>query len=169
MIFKLRMICDENDGFFRDYQLPYDMTLLDFHRFICSDLNYDAMNMSSFFCSNERWEQLQEFTLMDMGNGREPGAPIPMEQVALGQILRKNHDRLIYVFDQLHDRGLFLELIGTVVSELGTDYPRVDQKAGEPPLQFDESSAREGLNSLFDEAMDDFFDVQGDDFYEDDF
>lgn len=34
MIFKFRMLSDENDGFIREYEVPYDMNLLDFNDFI---------------------------------------------------------------------------------------------------------------------------------------
>ena len=34
MVFRFRMLSDENDNFVRDYEVPYDMTLLDFHNFI---------------------------------------------------------------------------------------------------------------------------------------
>ena len=170
MIFQLRMIGTEDEEFLRDYELPYTLTLLDFHRFICTDLEYDPMNMSSFFTSNERWEQEQEFTLADMGGGYE-GAPLPMESVTLGQLLRKNHDRLIYVFDPFGERALFLELLGTIKRMDGIEYPRTHLGKGKAPEQFD-PKAMEGAgitDSVFQEAMDDFFEFDGDDFYDDEF
>ena len=33
MVFRFRMLSDENDNFVRDYEAMYDMTLLDFHDF----------------------------------------------------------------------------------------------------------------------------------------
>ena len=56
MIFKFRMLSDENDNFLREYEVPYDMTLLELHRFICRDLKYDPDNMVSFFLSDLRLE-----------------------------------------------------------------------------------------------------------------
>ena len=67
MIFRFRMLSDENDNFVRDYEVPYDMTLLDFHRFLLEALEYEEC-MTSFFTANERWEKLGEFTLMEMGD-----------------------------------------------------------------------------------------------------
>ena len=167
MIFQLRMIYGGDEDFLRDYELPYDCSLLDFHRFICGDLGYDPMNMSSFFRSNERWEQEQEFTLMDMGGDIE-GAPIAMEKVALGQILHQNRDRLIYVFDQLSGRAMFLELMGTVKSVPGVAYPQVSQSEGVPPPDLLELEDNPD-GSLFDEVMDDFLDFEGDELYDDEF
>ena len=169
MIFQIRMIGTEDEDFLRDYELPYTMNLLDFHRFICTDLGYDPMNMSSFFSSNERWEQEQEFTLMDMGGGFD-GAPMAMEHVTLGQLLHQSHDRLIYVFDPFGERALFLELLGSVKGKDGTEYPRVSESRGEAPEQFNAGAAADlSADSIFDEAMDDFSDFDGDDFFDDDF
>jgi hypothetical protein len=161
------MLFDGDDQMLRDYELPYDSSLLDFHRFICDDLGYDAMVMSSFFRSNERWEQLQEFTLMDMGGAGEDD-PIAMENAVLGQVLRQNHDRLIYVFDQLSGRAMFIELMGTVKSLPEAVYPRLVRSEGAPPEQFDADAESAASASLFDEAMDDFFDFEGDELYDED-
>ena len=38
MVFRFRMLSDENDHFVRDYEVMYDMTLLDFHQFILETL-----------------------------------------------------------------------------------------------------------------------------------
>ena len=48
MVFKFRMLSDENDHFVRDYEVPYDMTLLGFHEFITRSLGYEeGMSRSS--------------------------------------------------------------------------------------------------------------------------
>ena len=41
MVFRFRMLSDENDHFVRDYEVPYDMTLLGFHEFITRSLGYE--------------------------------------------------------------------------------------------------------------------------------
>ncbi len=169
MIFQLRMIGSEDEAFVREYELPYTMNLLEFHKFICDDLGYDPMTMASFFCSNERWEKGREFTSTDMGTGPDDEAPLPMESVALGQILRENHDRLIYTFDPFADRSLFLELMGTVKGQEGTAYPRIALSAGDPPAQFDAGFDSSASGSIFDDAMDDFYDFEGDELADDDF
>ncbi len=168
MIFQIRMICDEDERFIRDYELSYAMTLFEFHGFICRDLNYDPMNMASFFLSNERWEQGQEFTLIDMGDGEE-GAPIPMERVTLGQVLHRSNDRLIYVFDAFGERVMFLELMGSFKQPDGGEYPRTAFSQGDPPPQFDLAlGVSDNDTDLFEEAMDDYYDFAGEESDDDD-
>ena len=40
MVFKFRMLMMKNDQI-RDYEVPYDMTLLGFHEFITRSLGYE--------------------------------------------------------------------------------------------------------------------------------
>ena len=146
MVFRFRMLSDENDNFVRDYEVPYDMTLLDFHNFILRSLEYEEC-MASFFTADERWEKLREFTLMDMDDGSE-GAPAAMESVTLGQIIHNNRDRLIYLFDMFGDRAYFLELTGAYETS---------------------KTATAGEGSIFDEVMGEFNDFEGDDNYDDEY
>ena len=44
MIFQFRMLCDEDDYFLREYEVPYDMTLAAFRDFINKDLQYVQKN-----------------------------------------------------------------------------------------------------------------------------
>ncbi|MEG1635850.1 MAG: hypothetical protein RR388_09495, partial [Rikenellaceae bacterium] len=67
MIFKFRMLSDEDENFLRDYEISYDATLKDFHSLICDDIKYDPEQMCSIFLCNDRWMKLREFTLFDMG------------------------------------------------------------------------------------------------------
>lgn len=167
MVFRFRMLSDENDDFVRDYEVLYDTTLLDFHRFILQSLEYEEC-MASFFTADARWEKLREFTLMDMDDGSE-NAPVAMADVALGQVIRHTRDRLIYLFDLFGDRAYFLELTGT--SQVLTDdvYPREIFARGETPDQYDPSKViAEDDASIFADVMGDFNDFEGDENYNDD-
>lgn len=166
MIFKFRMLSDENDNFVRDYEVPYDMSLKDFHDFVGRSLGYGA-TMASFFTADEHWEKLREFTLFDMGGSGEEGAPVPMESVLLGQILRNNRDRLIYQFDLINDRSLYLELTEAKRPEAGMEYPRVAFEHAPAPDPFDPEKNRDE-GSIFEQMMDGFNDsFDGDDSYDD--
>lgn len=135
MVFKFRMLSDENDHFVRDYEVPYDMTLLGFHEFITRSLGYEE-GMSSFFTADKQWNRLREFTLMDMGDNSED-APLPMADITLGQLIHNNRDRLIYQFDLMGDRAYYLELTEAKKPEQGMEYPRVAFEHAPAPDQFD--------------------------------
>lgn len=165
MVFQFRMLSDENDNFVRDYEVLYDMSLLEFHEFLLETLEYEEC-MVSFFTADTKWEKLSEFTLMDMGENSED-APRPMDGVTLGQIIHNNRDRLIYQFDMFGDRAYFLELVGAYESEKGARYPREIYAQAEVPDQYDVSAVSRNDGSIFDEGMDEFNDFEGDDCYDD--
>ena len=167
MVFRFRMLSDENDNFVRDYEVLYDTTLADFHQFILDSLEYEEC-MASFFTADDRWEKKREFTLMDMDDGSEDG-PLPMESMTLGQIIHNNRDRLIYLFDMFGERAYFLELTGTSEAERSGKYPREIYAQEEAPDQYDPAkNAVTGGGSVFDEVMGDFNDFEGSDNYGDD-
>jgi len=166
MVFKFRMLSDENDYFVRDYEVMYDTTLLDFHRFILASLEYEDC-MASFFTADQRWEKLREFTLLEMGDGDE--APEPMERVTLGQIIHNNRDRLIYLFDLFGDRAYYLELTGCCEADPGAEYPREVFARAEAPDQYDPSKTSGDDCSIFADAMDEFAEFEGDDSYDDEY
>ena len=136
--------------------------------------------MASIFTSDAEWDKLREFTSVDMGlEGEEEGfaVPLPMERVSLGQIVREKFGRLIYVFDIFAERQFFIELIESKFAEEGVAYPRIAASAGEPPAQQQKNdpaifSERDDLaddHSIFDEAMDEFGEFEGDDTYDDEY
>lgn len=168
MVFRFRMLSDENDHFVRDYEVLYDTTLLAFHQFILQSLEYEEC-MASFFTADDRWEKQREFTLMDMGDDAEHG-PETMENVVLGQIIHRLRDRLIYLFDLFGDRAYYLELTGVYEADPEADYPREIYARAEAPDQYDPSKNRAGEEeSAYDEIMDEFRDFEGDDNYDDEY
>ena len=160
MVLQFRMLSDENDNFVRDYEVLYDMSLYDFHRFILSSLNYDDC-MASFFTADDHWERIHEFTVMDMGDGAED-APTPMDSVVLGQVVRHNRARLIYLFDMFAERAYYLELTGAKQAESGFEYPRVAFENAPAPDQYDPDAVDSNAGSIFEEMMDDFGGFDGD-------
>lgn len=177
MIFKFRMLSDEAEDFVRDYEVPYDMNLADFHTYLRESVGYSPAEMASIFTSDSEWEKLREFTSVDMGFGspdddeNEIPLPQPMESITLGQLMHEKFGRLIYVFDIFNERQFFIELIEAKFAEEGTEYPRVVTSEGTPPAQYREETEGETdePQSIFDEAMDEYGDFVGDDTYDDEY
>lgn len=165
MVFRFRMLSDENDNFVRDYEVMYDTTLLDFHNFLLQSLEYEPC-MASFFTADDRWEKQREFTLLEMDGDSEVG-PQAMERVTLGQIIHNNRDRLIYLFDLFGDRAYYLELTGAYEADPKADYPREIFARADAPDQYDPSKNAEDDGSIFDEVMGEFNEFEGDESYDD--
>ncbi len=167
IIYKFRMLSDENDHFVRDYEVGSETTLLELHNFIIESLDYEPC-IASFYTADNRWERLAEFTAENMGlediddDELEGDIPTkPMEGVKLSDIMTHLHDRLIYLFDMFGNRAYFLELVDYKEVAKG-DFPREVFAHSAAPDQYDPSESEEGA-SIFDEMMGDFsdFDEEG--------
>ncbi len=132
MIYRLRMVSNEDESFYRDFDIEPGQTFLVLHKAIQEELGYDQMQMASFFTSNEEWEKLTEITLMDMGLGADTKI---MEDVLIKDILEDCKGRLLYVFDMLSERAFFIESCFSHKAIKGKTYPTCEKSAGAPPAQ----------------------------------
>ncbi len=166
ILFKFRMLSDENDNFIREYEIPAETTLLELHDFILESLEYEPC-IASFYTADDRWERTAEFTAEDMGFGEEGAIPtLPMQGVTLASILTHVKDRLIYLFDIFGNRAYYLELSDVVQGVEGQEYPREAFAHATPPDQYDpDANVEDG--SIFDEMMGDFGEFDGDSDYDD--
>ena len=167
MIFRFRMLSDENDNFVRDFELQEEATLLDMHEFLIEMLRYDQC-MASFFTADDEWQRCREFTLMDMGDTGYEGedAPLPMAKTSLAEIVVADYSRLIYLFDMFADRAFYIELVASSEPNPELTYPRVAFENAPVPDQYDPDAVDSSAGSIFEEMMDDFggdFDDDGGD------
>ncbi len=144
MIYQYRVLSDEVEDFALDIEAPYDMKLSDFNDYLMQQLDYDPSMLCSIFCSDSQWEKLQEYTSFDMGISDgdfefalsdESDAPQSMSNVTLDDVTPEKFDRLVFVFDPISERQLYIELLQPLKVEDGVVYPRVIAKNGTPPPQ----------------------------------
>lgn len=171
-IFKIRVLSDEVDDFVREYEVPVEIDLLGLHDVMCSDLEYDSDNFCSFFAANEKWEKMQEYTLIDMEEEDDDDdgvVALPMEGTLLGRVLSEGVRKLIFMFDLFAARSLFVDIADMKEGDEAALYPRVAFAAGDPPSQTDAESLMSDEDP-FSDMMSDFDDFEGseDDTYSDD-
>ncbi|MFR9650265.1 MAG: hypothetical protein SNJ33_07315 [Rikenellaceae bacterium] len=162
IIFRLRMVSDENDNFVRDYLLEAQTSLVELHNFIIESLDYEEC-ISSIFSSNDEWEREVEYTLIDMGAEQS----VPMDGVRVCDLLRKEGDRMIYLYDAFENRGYYITLLEMMHGD-GGEYPRESFAHGTPSDQYD-ADAVNNDGSIFDEMMDEFGDMEDDEYYQDEY
>lgn len=168
MILRLRMLSDENDNFVRDFEVSHEMTLLELHKFIIESIEYDDC-MASFYTADKQWNPMQEFSLMDLGEESFEGAPVAMDKVTLAELVVSECNRLIYQFDMLADRAFYLEVVSVNQPNPELDYPRVSFENARVPDQYDPDAVPADDGSIFDEIMDEFGEIDGDDNYDDEY
>ncbi len=134
MIYKFRIISDENKEFARELLIDSTHTFLDFHHCLQKDLEYDPAQLSSFFITNNSWEKQQQITLIDMMD-EEGGDCSTMEQCMIGDHFDKQGQRMLYVYDFFSERSFFIELTEVLDISESKALPKVVFSHGDPPPQ----------------------------------
>lgn len=133
MLYKIRIVSDEVDDFRRDILIDSEATFMDLKDIICECTGFDPSQMSSFFICNENWEKYQEITLEDMGADMTKDLYL-MADTHLADLIDDVGQKILYTFDYLGDRSLFLQVKD---EEFGRDLekPECVFSRGEAPQQ----------------------------------
>lgn len=160
MIYKFRLIFEENDKFSMDVEIKSSQTFFDFHCAIQDEAEWDNSQLASFFLCNDLWEKQQEISLLDMSDG-DNAWPIVMDITIIGDHIKELHQKLIYVFDFFSDRYFFIELIDIKPDNIKKHLPICYFLDGEMPQQIKFSKTNTSKN-LFKNEVDheneEFFD-----------
>ena len=153
MIYRFRIISDENKEFARELLIGGEHTFLDFHHCLQENLNYDPKQLASFFITNAAWEKKLQITLMDMMDDESDNVLI-MENETIGDHISEEGQRLLYVFDFFSERSFFMELTDILDAKEVNPLPRIVFSHGDPPEQIDLGLEPLGID---DENFDDDF------------
>lgn len=132
MIYKFRIILDTQEDVFRDIEIEDQATLEDFHNVITQAFGFGGQEMASFYLSNDKWDQGQEYPLFDMS---DQGDLPTMSEVCLEDILHEDQTRMIYVYDFFNMWTFMVELAEIAEHEDGVSYPNLLFAHGHIPEQ----------------------------------
>ncbi len=133
MVYRFRVILDAEEDVFRDIELLQESTLEDFHNSIINAFGFDGNEMASFYLSDDTWNEGEEISQFDPGDGDEPVKL--MNETTLDSILSKDQTKLIYVYDFLSMWTFLIELGEISEVEEGRDYPNLMFVHGQIPLE----------------------------------
>lgn len=164
-LFKLTAFSKDSEDFEMQITASENILFSDLHQGIQSALEYDPLQMASFFLSNESWTKETEIALVDM---EESGEQLLMDEVKLSDMITENDQKLIYLYDFFSERSLFIN----IDSIKSTDSKVFEIKVnGEIPIQIDIDS--DGIDSIIggigSAGTKDEYDEEFDDGYSDDF
>ncbi len=148
MIYKFKVLSDEDDKFFMDIEISSDQTFYDLHELIQDELEYDSSHLATFFIANHNWQKKQEISLLEM-DGKSAEKTVTMDKAVLANYIKDAHQKLIYLFDFINDRSFFIELMETKAEAVNHYYPICTDFGGEIPPQFSKKSTKK--NPIFDE------------------
>lgn len=134
MIYRFVIISNEVKDFRRDLRISGASTFLDLHEAIAKELGYDAKEPALFRLTDNRWNPQRDIFLYDMAVSDSDEDVLLMSETDLDAHLDTEKQRLLYTFDMIGNRSLYLELREITLGET-LDHPEVIRSSGNPPLQ----------------------------------
>lgn len=143
MVYRFTIKSSESDTFLREIRIDSTSTFLQLNDAILDSVNYTHDEITSFFTVTDKdedhelwlqWNQEQEITIMDMGFSRSDMDSYVMDKTYLDEFLHDEHQRLIFVFDQMTERAFYVELAEVYYGE-DLDKATCTRKMGDAPKQ----------------------------------
>ena len=129
MAYKIRVLLDVEKDVIRDILVDESINLEDLHFIIAKSFGFQGLEMASFYRTNEDWEQGEEIPLFDMS---EEGIALCMHNCLLKDVLKKEGDNLIYVYDFLAMWTFFVEL-SKIMDDDKEELPKIMLSIGNKP------------------------------------
>jgi len=163
MVYKIRIILNSEEDVIRDVAIEQDANLEDLHNVITNAFGFTGDQMASFYRSDETWMQGEEHPLFDMSEGNE--RKVQMREVMLNEVLQKENDRMLYVYDFFNMWSFYVELIQTDFDHSNLVLPYLLFSLGvvpahAPEIQFESEDL--SLDDIEDDDFDEFEDDFGD-------
>jgi len=158
MVYKFRAILDAEEDIFRDIAILEDDTLEDLHNALVNAFGFDGLEPGSFFTCDDEWTQGAEIPLFD--TGEVPGEMQTMADYTLNDLLNREDNKIIYVYDFLNMWTFFVELAAIEEPEGSVSYPDLLFSHGEMPASapehaFGADGSDDDLYGEFDDDYDD--------------
>jgi len=163
MIYKFVILSDEVDDFRRDIVIDSDATFFELHEAILESTGFTKDQMTSFFICDDDWVKEKEITLVEMDTSSDVDNYV-MDSTMLSDLLEEERQKLLYVFEYLTERSLFMELREIITNKSLSKAECVLSK-GEPPVQTTEFEALDEKLNIRLSATNHHFE---DDFFDDD-
>jgi len=133
MIFKFLILSDEMEDFRREITIDADATFLDLYKVIVSSTGFSDKEMSSFFLCDDKWRKEKEITLVEMDTYSDEDSFV-MEECILSDFLEDEKQKMMYVFDYMTERALYIEL-SEIITGKNQKKPLCTLAVGEAPKQ----------------------------------
>ena len=162
--YKIIVFSKELESFEMQITAHENILFSDLHQGIQSALEYDPLQMASFFMSDEEWNKEEEISLIDM---EEKGNSLLMDELKLSEKLLEAGQKMLYLYDFFSERVFYMSV--DKISETDEKIFSIDIE-GEIPMQINIDN--EGIDDLMQNiggstqqsARDEYDDEYGDDF-----
>ena len=137
MLYRIKFISEEVDGFFRELLIESDGTFLDLNEAVLAACNYSDDQMTSFYVCDNEWERGVQITREDVSDpDNEEEDVFLMERTPLSEFINEEGQRLEYVFDPFSCRSFFLQ-VKEIITGRHLEAAELVREGGEPPVQLE--------------------------------
>ncbi len=133
MVFKFRIVSDGAENFKREIQIDATATFFDLKNAICDSVGYEKTQLDSFFLCDDGWEKGKEIAYEDMGFDTDQEVWM-MDEEVLEDFIDDEGQKMLYVFDYMTDRALFMEMTEIITGKTLLD-PICSLALGQAPPQ----------------------------------
>ncbi len=105
--YTITVFSDESEDFEMQIIAHENILFSNLHQAIQTALEYDPLQMASFFLSNEDWEKNEEIALIDM---EDMGNIALMDDFKLSSKIKNKDQKLLYLFDFFSERSFFINI-----------------------------------------------------------
>lgn len=137
MLFKIAIICDEVENFFREITIDSDCSFLDLNKAILESCDYDDSQITSFSICSDAWEEKQQIVREDMGTSAEDQDIYIMAETRLSDLIEEEEQKLVFTFDPANDRVFYLE-VTDIITGAKLDCAECTQSRGPAPKQLND-------------------------------
>ncbi len=156
MLYRIKFISDEVDGFLREIKIDSEATFLDLNKAVLASCGYPDDQMTSFYICNDEWERGQQVTREDVADpGNEEEDLYVMADTSLSEFIEDDGQKMEFVFDPFSERAFYLDVKELIPGEHLSEAV-VIRSVGEPPkqiydLDLDPTSGLGKTGNFFDE------------------
>ncbi|WP_369049223.1 hypothetical protein [Tenacibaculum sp. UWU-22] len=164
-MYKIRVILDTKEDVIRTLAIDEKATLETLHYTIAKSFGFNGLEMSSFYKSDDDWNQGEEIPLFNMS---EDNDGVSMATEILKNTLPEKNGKLIYVYDFLLLWTFYVEVVDINSEQLAgskilLSIGQIPNKAPEKEFKADDDWDND---SDLDEDFNDFDDFDDFDFYQ---
>ncbi|MDP4272384.1 MAG: hypothetical protein Q8909_20015 [Bacteroidota bacterium] len=118
MLLQLRVRSDTAEDFVLHIDADASNTFYQLHELLQEECNFDPSHSVAFFSADEEWDKEIEIRIFS----DNPHHPFPSDgmikgNARLGEFLKNKEDKLLYTFDVLNDKSLYIELFEKVMGK----------------------------------------------------
>jgi Plasmid pRiA4b ORF-3-like protein len=116
MIYKFKIISDKAEDFVLHIDADAKSTFYELHEAIQFACKFDSAELTAFYLADEEWDKGTEIVMFNDDLAKDFHSPM-MKNTTLGELLQSPEDKLIYTFDVINQKSLYIQLNAILMEE----------------------------------------------------